>query len=233
MIVNDFVMLGRTVPEPNRDKQVYVCSVGYCPTTGGLTRVYPLSVHDRLPRWQRAAIDLVPVTRKGDHRPASRSLGAGGFRALDRCRPEWFRPHFEPLYVDSIAEANRRRISLALLRLPAGWEFRLDRNPGDRAPHHEIWGPVPPKAKERFCFTPRLHFRDPENNHKIQVRDWGVFELMRKYEQRINAMTPDEQVSWIGQSLRLRDGITMLIGNYENALTAWCVISILGQVDAA
>ncbi len=39
MILDDFVMLGTTVPEPNSDGRVFVCSAGYsatsrCPCAG-------------------------------------------------------------------------------------------------------------------------------------------------------------------------------------------------------
>ena len=39
MILDDFVVLGKTVPEPTSDGRVFVCSAGYSKDIGGLIRV--------------------------------------------------------------------------------------------------------------------------------------------------------------------------------------------------
>lgn len=228
-LVNDFVMLGRTVPEPTSTKDLFVCSAGVAPSQGGLVRLYPLTARQSVPRWTVNEIDLIPhAIKPRDSRPETRSLGLGGYREIGTVPASQRAALLSPYLVDSIREANERRMSLALVKPLPGWEFRLDRNPGDQAPHHEIWGPQPPKARERFAFTPRLVFDDAAGRHKIQVRDWGLFELMRKNEARISGMEPDEQVSWIGNGLKINDRSLLFVGNYANHRTSWCVISVLG-----
>jgi hypothetical protein len=230
LIVPDFVMLGRTVPEPTSQKVLYVCSAGVS-SSQGLLRLYPLTIRDAITRWTHAEIDLVPhAIKPHDSRPESRNPGPLGWRAVGKVRQSERAALLAPFVVGSIAEANARRMSLALVKPLPGWEFQLDRNPGEQAPHHEIWGPLPPKSKERFAFTPRLRFNDSAGPHRIQVRDWGVFELMRKYEGAIAAMGPDEQVSWIGNSLKITDESLLFVGNYASHRTAWCVISVLNGV---
>ncbi len=41
MIIDDFVMLGRTEPQQTRNSGVTVCSAGYSPSLGQFIRVYP------------------------------------------------------------------------------------------------------------------------------------------------------------------------------------------------
>ncbi len=58
MILDDFVMLGKTVPEPNSDGRVFVCSAGVSPTLRQLVRVYPLARGGAPARWSVNAVKL-------------------------------------------------------------------------------------------------------------------------------------------------------------------------------
>ena len=44
MILEDFVMLGKTTPETDRQGRITVCSAGWSPELKQLVRVYPLAV---------------------------------------------------------------------------------------------------------------------------------------------------------------------------------------------
>lgn len=226
-MIHDFVMLGKTVPEPNSKKLIYVCSAGVSPSSGGLLRLYPLSVLDCPRKWQQCRIDL--SGKRSDNRRETRTLGPAGYVETGLIGKADRAALLAPYVVGSIAEANERRMSLALIR-PRSWEFHLDCNPGERAPHREIFGPVPPKARERFDFTPRLHFTDSVGTHRLQVREWGLFELMRKHETKIAAMTQDQQASWIFGSLSMTERSLLFVGNFAQFRNSWLIISVLNGV---
>src|SRR5688572_22083981 len=69
LILDDFVMLGTTVPEPKRDGRIFVCSAGVSAELGKLVRIYPLARHSIPHRWN---VYRVPVERNPeDSRDAS------------------------------------------------------------------------------------------------------------------------------------------------------------------
>lgn len=58
------------------------------------------------------------------------------------------------------------------------------------------------------------------------LRDWGVYELMRKHN-NLTDMSDTERRRYVGQALRLDDTCSLLVGNMNNQRTAWLVISVL------
>lgn len=242
MIIDDFVMLGRTVPEPNRKHEVGVCSAGVSPSLGSLIRVCPLAMTDKIPRWSTVAIDLAHDERR-DNRVETRQLGSGGWEA-GREYPRVGRAALlAPYRVSGIAEANdriidpkpggNRRMSLAVVR-PESCELRIEHNPGELAPHYELFGAAPPRARgrnredrARFPFTVRADFRDEGGRHRLQIRDWGLFELLRKRHDELDDMTDDQRVSYVAQALHLKETSLFLVGNFDNYRKSWLVISVL------
>jgi hypothetical protein len=124
MILEDFVMLGKTIPEPNSDGRIFVCSAGCSAELRSLVRLYPLS------RWQaprRWTVNRVPVERKptdsrresfclkGNRSPETHARINGLFEGVGSIarpqRAECLRPYM----VKSIREANERRMSLAIV----------------------------------------------------------------------------------------------------------------------
>src|SRR5207245_9483859 len=59
MIIEDFVMLGTTVPEPNSDGRVFVCSAGVSEEYRKLIRIYPLARRNAPRRWAVHRVQLV------------------------------------------------------------------------------------------------------------------------------------------------------------------------------
>jgi hypothetical protein len=51
VILDDFVMLGTTVPEPNSSGRVFVCSAGVSDEDRRLIRIYPLARRGAPKRW--------------------------------------------------------------------------------------------------------------------------------------------------------------------------------------
>lgn len=241
MILEDFVMLGTTVPEPTRDGRIFVCSAGVSAELGKLVRVYPLARREVPRRWH---IYRVPVVRNpedsrdasfkvaGDRRPGAHErinleFGEIG-RVPDAQRADLLRRHA----IGSIKEANAKRMSLAIVH-PDAMEVTYEHNPESLdSPQvalfdlNEVGGEAPKAGARRFAYIPRIRFKDELGWNHLQLRDWGTFELQRKKgEQYFRDHLPG--------ALHLRDDSSLLVGNMNNQRTAWLVISVLNGIRAA
>lgn len=233
MILEDFVMLGTTVPEPNSDGRVFVCSAGVSTERRSLVRIYPLARRNVPHRWGMYRVPLVcnatdsrPESYKvnGDRRPGFHERindyfePIGTVRLADRARL------LTPYWVDSIAEANAKRRSLAVIA-PTAVELFFEHNPDSPdSPQLALFDEGrerPTAGARRFPYIPRLYFRDQDGEHRLMLRDWGCYELMRKRPQRRTEMA---------DYLHLKPSSSLLIGNLANRRTAWLVISVLNGI---
>lgn len=237
LTLDDFVMLGTTVPEPNSDGRVFVCSAGYSATMRSLVRLYPLGGYGAPKRW---SVNTVPLGRNpkdsriesfqlvGDrsperHRHINRVIDCTGSvpqgdRAdlLRRCA------------VGSIAEANDRRLSLAIVHADA-MELEFEHNPASPDSPQLALFDVPgaePSGARRFPFIPKLHFNDEAGHHRLSLRDWGAYELMRK-NNNLAHMSEGGRRDYMAGALYLDPSCSLLIGNQSNRRTSWLVISVL------
>jgi hypothetical protein len=239
MILEDFVMLGKTIPEPNSDGRIFVCSAGCSAELRSLVRLYPLS------RWQaprRWTVNRVPVERKptdsrresfclkGNRSPETHARINGLFEGVGSIarpqRAECLRPYM----VKSIREANERRMSLAIVA-PLGvpvLHFDEAANAPD-SPQRALFAADDNERQKlgakRFAYQPRLRFCDEAGRHDLQLRDWGCYEFMRKYG--------DNRRHELFAAAHLDKNPVLLVGNMNNQRTAWLVISVLLPVQLA
>lgn len=243
LTIDDFVMLGKTVPEPNADGRIFVCSAGYSPTLRTLIRVYPLARHGAPPRWSVNTVSLERNNRDhriesfkltGDRRPGAHHRINSQFSTTgtvpERHRSEMLRRHA----VESIAEANQRRLSLAVIH-PEAIEVEFDHNPeSPDSPQEALFDMKarPEAGAKRFPYIPRLRFRDATRDNRLMLRDWGVYELMRKND-NLTRMSEGERRRFLSDALHLDPTCSLLIGNLNNQRTAWLVISVLRNLRGA
>lgn len=244
IVLDDFVMLGKTVPEPNSDGRVFVCSAGYSETLRSLVRVYPLGRYDSPPRWSISTAKLERNPRDsriesfklaGDRSPDQHwRINCSAFtvtgKVSELARAELLRKHVVP----SIAEANAARLSLAVVH-PSALEIEFDHNPASPESPELALFDLPgeaPKGARRFPYIPRLRFADDKGEHRLQLRDWGVYELMRKHN-NLALMSESERRRYVGQALHLDPSCSLLLGNLNNQRTAWLVISVMRGLRAA
>jgi hypothetical protein len=235
MILDDFVMLGTTVPEPNSDGRIFVCSAGVSAELGRLVRIYPLARRGIPNRWK---IYRVPLERnREDHRPESfkirgdRSPSAHdhineqfdlvGGKVPDADRAQLL----QRFVVGSIAEANNKRLSLAVIH-PSNTDLHFEHNPDSPdSPELRLFDicSEPPAGARRFPFIPRLRFEDDAGAHDLMLRDWGCYELQRK---RGEAYFREN----LAQALHLRESSSLLVGNMNNRRNSWLIISVLNGI---
>jgi hypothetical protein len=233
MICEDFVMLGKSVPECSSDGRLFVCSAGASLELKQLIRIYPLAWRQCPPRW---SMSRVPLERnfkdsrreswkiRGDRSPAGHErineqieLVSPAVTLADK------KKIIQMGLVRSIREANERRLSLAFVQPVA--EPRLKFEPGETAEMAPtpamIAGPVGLPVKERFAWHPRLRFADEDGEHDLMLRDWGCYEFLRKHG--------DERRPELHEALRLGAAPPMLIGNFNRHRNAWLIISVLSS----
>lgn len=228
--IDDFVMLGKTVPEPQSDGRIFVCSAGVSPQMKQLMRIYPLGKRGAPTRW---SVNEVRLERnRTDSRPESwkrynpsRGAEDDTNEEMITTRPEYPRSSraslLAPYTVGSIREANARKLSLAVIH-PERLELDFDHNPDSPdSPQLALFdsGKPEPQGAKRFAYIPRLHFRDEDRENHLMLRDWGCFEFMRKQGDRRRTELPD--------ALRLSASSSLLVGNFNRHRTSWLVISVL------
>lgn len=232
MVLDDFVMLGKTVPEPNSDGRIFVCSAGVSATLRSLIRVYPLARRHSPARWSVSRVELERNPKDsrvesfklyGDRAPGKHDgINDDAFTALGSKYPEKARAALlRPYAVGSIKEANARRLSLALLR-PDAMELEFEHNPeSPDSPELTLFDMAerPTAGAKRFAYIPRLRFVDDDGKHRLMLREWGCFEFMRKYG--------DARRGELADALYLDATCSLLVGNFNQHRTSWLVISVL------
>jgi HNH endonuclease len=238
VILEDFVMLGTTVPEPCSDKRVTVCSAGISPQLGSLVRVYPLARRNAPRRWHGYRVPLERNPK--DSRPESwKVAGDRTPGAHERINEQFAQIHgpmkpadrtalLRKYTIGSIKQANERRLSLAVIH-PDALELHFEHNPDSPdSPQMSLFDMPgePPSGARRFPWMPRLDFKDELGWHHLMLRDWGAFELQRKHD-------GDYFRRNLAVALHLDQNSSLLIGNLSNRRTAWLVISVLNGVREA
>lgn len=238
IVIDDFVMLGTTVPEPRSDGRIFVCSAGVSEQLGQLLRIYPLARHNIPHRWQTYEVSLQRPDQghdsrfeswqvAGDRGPGAHADINDRFADKNRAVPREARLQLlDRFQVASIREANARRCSLAIIRPKPGMDVEWEHKPGHpESPQLGLFGDqeVFPKDAPRFEWIPRLQFEDSDTTNRLMIRDWGCFELMRKNGAEYARAN-------LRQALRLEDDSVLLVGNLNNQRNAWLVISVLNGV---
>lgn len=245
MQIDDFVMLGTTVPEPKSDGRVFVCSAGYSATLRSLVRIYPLARRRAPTRWSISTVKLErnpedwrteSFKLAGDRSPESHRNINDVFWITDTASRAGRAELLRKCAVGSIAEANERanRLSLAIIHA-RNMELEFEHNPSSPESPQLALFPLEgeePQGARRFPFIPRLHFDDESGHHRLMLRDWGVYELMRK-NNNLALITEAERRRYVGAALHLDPSCSLLVGNLNNQRNAWLVISVLRGLRAA
>lgn len=238
MRLDDFVMLGKTVPEVNSDGREFVCTAGFSKELGQPVRIYPMARAHCPKRWSKSQIPVEKNPKdsrfeswkiKGDRSAAAHWRINEVIRPVaDKIHAEEQRQVVEALTVASIKEANQRRLSLCVI-LPSHMptlEFERGET-AEMAPTPDLFGGMPAlPVKQRFDLHPRLLFQDDDGKHDFMLRDWGCYELMRKQPDKICA-------SYIEDALNLSTAPPLLCGNLNRFRNSWLVIAVFsGTIHA-
>lgn len=217
MIIEDFVMLGRTVPEYSKKHGMVACSAGYSREYGGFLRIYPLSVDCSIPRWTVCRVSV--ESPKDDNRVES-------FRIKDGFAPEKIAKvkkdqefdFLQSLQSRSIASLNQDRHSLAIIK-PKNLCYRYDKM--KEGEEYQLCLPFYEQEKKE-TLKPRLQFSDEDGLHDLQLRDWGCFQFLKKKY--------DKRKLWSALFLTNPEYEHILFcGNHNSHRNSWLVISLISR----
>jgi hypothetical protein len=242
LTIDDFVMLGKTVPEPNSDGRVFVCSAGVSTQLRQLVRIYPLARWGAPKRWDICTVSLERNPKDsraeswklhGDRSPGQHDQINNTFAVTGPYSPPAREALLAPFAVESIAEANARKLSLAVIH-PDAIDLEFEHNPtSPDSPQLALFdvGAIPTAGAKRFPFIPRLRFRDGGVDRCLMLRDWGVYERMRK-QPGFDNWPDSERREHIAGAVHLDSSCSLFVGNFNQHRTSWLVISVLRGLKA-
>jgi hypothetical protein len=216
MIVDDFIMLGRTVPEHSKKHGLVVCSAGYSRELRQFMRVYPITMFDRIPRWSQCRLAL--RRPNDDSRLESwrinEDIGISVTGENDRANEF---AYLSKRAASSIKELNEKRQSLGIIK-PQSLQYRFGEYRDNETFMLDLFGNEQPKP-----LKPRVVFDDDDGKHDLQLRDWGSHEFLRK-----NQASPK-----LWDALKFTDkryNHLLFVGNHNQHRSSWLVISVISQI---
>ena len=233
MIVEDFVMLGKTVPEPQSDGRTFVCSAGWSQEMRQLLRIYPLAIGGAPRTWDVCSVALERNPR--DHRDESWQLRGdrkGGHQQINACfdyQRQLTDGERDNLLsqIDIAAskkEVNRQRQSLAIVQPDYAPTLCYSENvEADGHPQISLFAKTEEEKRQlgakRFPFQPRLQVYINGKPEDWQLREWGCYEWLRKGGPDARHNHPIAN--------RLKANPRLLIGNMNRHRNVWLVIAVL------
>ena len=216
MIIEDFVMLGRTTPEESKKHGLVVCSAGYSKELRGFVRIYPIGMFEKIPRWSVCSAHL--RRNNGDSRIESWRIQEDKQPVIQGKENKDSEFDFlQSMASDSIADLNNQRKSLGIIK-PENMSFSFSKmKHGAERQLQLLEGGRPDEMR------PRVQFSDKSGFHDLQLRDWGSNIFINKnpgYEYKV----------W--DALKLTDPSyehIFFVGNMNNHRNNWLVISVISR----
>lgn len=216
MILEDFVMLGKTAPEMDRQGRVTVCSAGWSPELRQLVRIYPLAVENAPPDFSVSQVRLERNYKDTRHE----SWKIAGDRSVEV--HSGINARFDvkhilndkqglidqiPL-VSTISEANEKRLSLAVIQPDFKPSFYLEQNRN----YHSSGKSVGTKT---YKYVPRLGFSLGGNVHRLKYLNQEVYKHLK----------PTNKTDFWRISGRFKQNPKLLVGNMFAHRNNWLVIA--------
>lgn len=244
MELEDFIVLGRTVPEESKKYGTRVCMAGYSPSHG-LRRVYPLTIDNPLRARHQAHLQVQPNPQ--DSRRESLKLidAITGIRGVST-HPVLSTPEVcdiaEHLAYPSLRAMNQAQVSLGFLKMLGTPRLVWKQRPAITPPAQLLLfdeflqdvrtaGFLTGKDYPRI---PYLVFHDHESQHALQLREWGCFEYLRKHdggeEQLGTILHLDQQQQPHSPAPRV---FYALLGNMSHRRNVWLVIQLYSRLQHA
>lgn len=229
MRIDDFIVFGRTAPEVSKKYGKSVCMAGYSPELKSMMRVYPLDVKTDIKTRCSLVMDLERNSK--DSRSESWALKNRGPESILDINPkvgdEILKPILKSQVVESISHLNERRLSLGVLHLDSFEIAMKDRkniqNPDQLLLFDDYKDSTGFKTAGEYFRVPYISFNDGVKRC-IQLREWGVYELIRKSEidgVRVSAKMITERLH-----IKSNSTVYFVVGNIHNFRNIWLVIKI-------
>ncbi len=208
IIIDDLIILGRSVPVEIRNGRRPICVGGYSPTIG-FVRLYPTFWQLNIRRWSIVKVE-VERPRKPRHDSRIESWKIRGDRQSPHAllenirvivrlpREEWPRllERIVDPCVNTIIEQNR---SLGLIKPTINKCYFADNEAYKNYRRMTLDGSFQVKEKNEFEYEPRINFSCPDcttkqGHHDHQLLEWGAYEWMRKKPRQIDQLWENLQL---------------------------------------
>lgn len=222
MRCDDFICLGRTVPEESKKYGAKVCMAGVSPEVGSLMRVYPLPVQNPIQIRHQCVLEL--ERNRLDSRRESWKLSDRSAKIIVSHKPvmtkETIASYLGDYIVESIDELNNRRMSLGVIELIQPQGFFRERK-GVVSANQGMLFEITDKifGAGSIDIAPYIGFWDQTGkHHDLQIREWGCYEWIRKHRN-------EAYLLWKNLKLDRNEPLWAIVGNQANRLTSWLIIS--------
>lgn len=223
MRIDDFVMLGRTVPEDSKKYGIRVCGAGYSHEMRSFIRIYPLPVKSSICARDMMSIEVERNNR--DSRLESWTLKTRDEKSIvgnfGKKSKEDIRCFLESR-VSTIEDLNKDRKSLGVIK-PDDFEIVIKtrksvHDPSQLSLFDDFVEEVNFKLADDYFKIPYLSISTGIQKH-LQLREWGVYELIRKNQSKISS-------DYIKMALRItgESETYFIIGNMNQFRNTWLVI---------
>jgi hypothetical protein len=216
MILEDFVMLGKTAPETDRQGRVTVCSAGWSPELRQLVRIYPLAVENAPPDFSVSQVRLERNHKDSRHeswkiagdRSADVHSGINARFDVKRILNDRSSLAEQIPIVGSIREANEKRLSLAVIQPEVKPNFYLERNTARILGGEKV-------CTKSYKYTPRLKFSLNGSLHKLKYLNQEVYDYIK----------PSSKDDFWKIQGRFKRNPKLLVGNMFAYRNNWLVIA--------
>jgi hypothetical protein len=232
MRLDDFIVLGRTVPEASQRYGTRVCMVGYSEELGKALRVYPLLIDAPLKSRHQATLEL--TRNSDDNRRESYKLRDAVTSIYGvSAQPFWSTGQVcdlaDKMHYTSIADLNRQKASIGFVTLLGTPTLHfISREESPQGPQMDLFEEFVQDlrttnfwAGKDYPQVPYVTFQDATGLHTLQLREWGTFEYLRKHQfvgdgldKALHLHTAGEQ--WYA-----------LVGNMAHRRNVWLVIQLV------
>jgi hypothetical protein len=232
MRLDDFLVLGRTVPEASQHYGTRVCMAGYSEELGRIIRVYPLLIDTPLKSRYQATLELTRNSDDNRHESYKLRDAVTSIYGVSS-QPHWSTSQVvdlaDKMHYPSIAELNRQRLSLGFIALRSTPILTFKgRDASPQGPQLTLFEEFVEDLRRTNFWTgrdypqvPYVTFQDGAGEHTLQLREWGTFEYLRKHkfageglDQALHLRTAGEQ--WYA-----------LVGNMAHRRNVWLVIQLV------
>lgn len=218
LIVDDFIMLGRTFPQQTKNNGITVCACGYSPEMRQFLRIYPLQLTDKIPKW--SICKLVLERPNTDSRVESWKII--DYQICGKANKDDEFNLLEKLKRPSINVLNELKLSLGVVA-PKEIHCQLKPYNSKDESHQELVTQLNLFSKQFKLyippFIPYLQIVNEDNSiNNLQIRDWGISEFLRK------GNNPNDIFSALKlNSLEYKH--LLVVGNMKQFRNNWLVIS--------
>jgi len=225
--IDDLIVFGRTAPEESKKYGQSVCLAGYSEELRQFVRVYPIDIRTRLKARSKITVEVERNSK--DSRAESWALKGRSEKAIlgvtSPLDKDTIRPILEANAAASIDDLNKAKVSLGVIK-PEQYMVQLKTRsnieiPGQQTLFDSFKIAVGVKSANSYFHAPYLLVNNGGQSC-LQIREWGIYELMRKYEDAGRAVTTQD----ITNGLHIGGGkdVYFVVGNMVSVRNVWLVI---------